>query len=247
MTTGEKIARLRREQNITQENLADALGVSRQAVSKWEADLAFPETEKLIRLCDLFGCSTDYLLKNNVDEKGKKNSFSYEYRSKRTIGGLPILHINWGSKKTARGIIAIGIKAQGIFSVGLLSIGVFSLGLLSLGFFSLGVLAIGLMIGAGAFGMGFLGFGAIAFGIVSFGAVSIGQFSFGAVAVGNYFATGAHATGHVAIGSEYASGDLYEFYGRIADSDLASIEESLNSIVPKFLRWIVRIIVGVFS
>lgn len=247
MTTGEKIARLRREQNITQESLADYLGVSRQAVSKWEADLAFPETDKLIRLSDLFGCSTDYLLKNNVDEGRKKEPFSYEYQSKRKILGLPILHINWGSRRTARGIIAIGMKSQGIFSIGLLSVGVFSCGLLSLGLFSFGVLAVGIMIGAGAFGIGFLGFGAIAFGIVSFGAVSVGQFSFGAVAVGNYFATGAHATGHVAIGSEYASGDLYEFYGRIADCDIASVEERLNSIVPIFFRWIVRMIVGVFS
>lgn len=54
MTTGEKIAMLRKRKNITQEQLAEILGVSRQSVSRWEMDQAFPETEKLIRLSGLF-------------------------------------------------------------------------------------------------------------------------------------------------------------------------------------------------
>lgn len=62
MTTGEKIAMLRRRKNITQEQLAEILGVSRQSVSRWEMDQAFPETEKLIRLAGLFSCSIDFLL-----------------------------------------------------------------------------------------------------------------------------------------------------------------------------------------
>ena len=45
MTLGEKMAKLRKEQNYTQEQLAQLLGVSRQAVSRWESDLAYPETE----------------------------------------------------------------------------------------------------------------------------------------------------------------------------------------------------------
>lgn len=62
MTTGEKIAALRRRNNITQEQLAELLGVTRQSVSRWEMDMAFPETEKLIRFSKLFSCSIDYLL-----------------------------------------------------------------------------------------------------------------------------------------------------------------------------------------
>ena len=62
MTTGEKIANLRKGNNITQEQRAELLGVTRQSVSRWEMDLAFPETEKLIRLSKLFACSIDYLL-----------------------------------------------------------------------------------------------------------------------------------------------------------------------------------------
>ena len=62
MTTGEKIAMLRKGKGITQEQLAEILGVARQSVSRWEMDLAFPETEKLIRLSKLFSCSIDFLL-----------------------------------------------------------------------------------------------------------------------------------------------------------------------------------------
>lgn len=64
MTTGEKIAALRRKKGITQELLSETLAVSRQSVSRWEQDAAFPETEKLIRLSRILECSIDYLLNN---------------------------------------------------------------------------------------------------------------------------------------------------------------------------------------
>ena len=69
MTLGEKLSKLRKEYNYTQEQLADILGVSRQSISKWESDIAYPETEKLIELGKLFDCSMDYLLKEEVTEK----------------------------------------------------------------------------------------------------------------------------------------------------------------------------------
>ena len=69
MTLGEKIARQRRELNYTQEQLADILGVSRQSISKWESDIAYPETDKLIELGKRFNCSMDYLLKEEITEK----------------------------------------------------------------------------------------------------------------------------------------------------------------------------------
>ena len=69
MTLGEKLSKLRKEYNYTQEQLADILGVSRQSISKWESDIAYPETEKLIELGKLFECSMDFLLKEDVIEK----------------------------------------------------------------------------------------------------------------------------------------------------------------------------------
>lgn len=67
MTTGEKLQNLRKKNNYTQEELADVMNVSRQAISKWESDVAFPETEKLIVLSKLYKCSIDYLLNNEND------------------------------------------------------------------------------------------------------------------------------------------------------------------------------------
>ena len=68
MKTGEKIAKLRKENNYTQEQLAVLLGVSRQSVSKYESGVTYPETDKLIRLSELFGCTVDYLLKDDAEE-----------------------------------------------------------------------------------------------------------------------------------------------------------------------------------
>ena len=69
MTLGEKIAKQRKELNYTQEQLADILGVSRQSISKWESDIAYPETDKLIKMGKLFDCSMDYLLNEDITEK----------------------------------------------------------------------------------------------------------------------------------------------------------------------------------
>ncbi len=61
MSIGERIALLRNEQNISQGALAQALEVSRQAVSKWENDLASPDTMKLIRLAEVLDTDVEYL------------------------------------------------------------------------------------------------------------------------------------------------------------------------------------------
>ena len=61
MSIGERIAELRKQQNISQVQIAKALGVSRQAVSKWENDQTEPDTIKLIQLADLLNTDTEYL------------------------------------------------------------------------------------------------------------------------------------------------------------------------------------------
>lgn len=70
MTTGQKIYELRKSARITQEQFAEKLEVSRQAVSKWESDAAYPETDKIIKIAELFGVSCDYLLKDGVEAAG---------------------------------------------------------------------------------------------------------------------------------------------------------------------------------
>ena len=63
---GEKIAELRRQNNMSQEELAERLGISRQSVSKWESGQSLPDIEKLPVLSDLFHVSIDYLVKEDT-------------------------------------------------------------------------------------------------------------------------------------------------------------------------------------
>lgn len=74
MTTGEKIAALRKKKGITQEAVAENLKVSRQSVSRWEMDAAFPETEKLIKLSRLLECSIDFLLNSDMHNDSKNDA-----------------------------------------------------------------------------------------------------------------------------------------------------------------------------
>ena len=62
MSLGETIHRLRTEQNLSQDGLADALGVSRQSISKWETNRSVPDLDKLVKLSGVFGVTLDELV-----------------------------------------------------------------------------------------------------------------------------------------------------------------------------------------
>ena len=66
MTIGEKIINLRTAKNISQEQLAEKINVSRQSVSKWEMDQALPQIDKVLQLCELFDVTADQLLRDTV-------------------------------------------------------------------------------------------------------------------------------------------------------------------------------------
>lgn len=68
MKTSEKIAKARNNVNLTQDQLAEALGVSRQTISKWELDVTLPETSKLVKLSEVLEVSIDYLLHDELDK-----------------------------------------------------------------------------------------------------------------------------------------------------------------------------------
>lgn len=263
MTFGEKLSGLRREANYTQEQLADLLDVSRQSVSKWESDLAYPETDKLVRLGRIFGCSMDYLLDDRITEMERSDTASAEEqvsdgkgadlwdrfrkqfrerKSERLVLGMPLYHIG----RNAHGFIAIGLRARGVISVGLMARGIVSLGLLSLGVLSFGLLTLGL-ISAGVFSVGLLAVGSVALGLfaagavsvglISFGALSVGCFSTGALAIGKYAAVGDHAYGMVAIGQSLAEGSAYSHLGELATADIPAVTEWLDANVPRWLGW----------
>lgn len=69
MTIGEKIAQLRNSANISQEQLAEKIDVSRQSVSKWEMNQAMPQIDKVLLICELFDISADELLREKIDLK----------------------------------------------------------------------------------------------------------------------------------------------------------------------------------
>ena len=84
----EKLYKLRKNSGLSQEQLAEQLNVSRQAISKWESGTAVPESEKLIIISNYFGVSVDYLLKD--EEEQVKPSCSVIEENPKTIAGIII-------------------------------------------------------------------------------------------------------------------------------------------------------------
>lgn len=88
MIFGEKLLKLRKENGLSQEALAEKLNTSRQAISKWENSQGYPETEKLLMISNIFNVSVDYLLKES-NEENKENQKGY-YVSREEAEGFLI-------------------------------------------------------------------------------------------------------------------------------------------------------------
>ena len=73
----ERLIELRKKNNYTQEELAGIIGVSRQAISKWESGMANPDIEKLIKLSEIYGCSIDYIIISFLMYQSKADHLSY--------------------------------------------------------------------------------------------------------------------------------------------------------------------------
>ena len=184
MTFRENLIRLRRQNGLTQEQLGEIAGVSRQTVSKWELGDTTPELEKLHLLCDHFQISMDELTGRSVPGASAPpwewnwQCWQYEYKSGKTLFGLPLVHINLsqGAKpRRAKGVIAIGNLAQGFVALGGVSVGLLSLGGVSVG-----------LIALGGFGAGVLSIAGISVGVLALGAISCGVCAIGSIALGAY-------------------------------------------------------------
>ena len=68
MKLAEKIMAMRKQRGWSQEELAQQLSVSRQSVSKWESGASIPDLDRIVKMSALFGVSTDYLLKDEMEE-----------------------------------------------------------------------------------------------------------------------------------------------------------------------------------
>jgi len=104
LTLGNKLQRLRKDKRMSQEKLAEELGVTRQAVSKWELDAALPDTANIIALSRLFDVSADYLLKDEIEEP------KTTVIEKEKMPGS----VTW---KTVTGIVIGALGALGIFAL----------------------------------------------------------------------------------------------------------------------------------
>lgn len=95
MKLSEKIVRLRKSCGMTQEEMAERCAVTRQSISKWEADIALPETEKLLMLSEIFGVSLDTLLRDErtldaVRENPQCGSNAVQMQKKAMYEGILI-------------------------------------------------------------------------------------------------------------------------------------------------------------
>ena len=237
-TFSEKLLELRRREGLSQEQLADQLGITRQSVSKWESGAAIPELSKLVALSELFSVSVDYLVKDRLEspelpapagspstaklEKQVEEISSYfrgyAYDSKATLFGLPLVSIRFRlygptrMRDTARGIIAIGNTAVGVVSLGLMSVGLFSFGAISAGLLSVGCLAFGLV-----------ALGPVAIALLAFGPVPIGLWYAGGVAaLGGKIAVGVAAVGDTAVGYDAAGKHILLWGDGLAQAEVES-------------------------
>ena len=119
MTLGQKLKEIRKKFGLSQEQLAEIMNVSRQAITKWETDAGLPDTENLKELSRIFGISIDYLLDNNnelpllvmkkkLDKENYKNKISsYEEVLKKYYPAPWKIYILTREKKMS--------KLEGIF------------------------------------------------------------------------------------------------------------------------------------
>lgn len=246
MTTGEKIADCRKKMGLTQEQLAEILGVKRQTVSRWEVDSAFPETDTLMKMSRLFGVSCDYLLNYDASAHEREQpcentcgrfvfdfkAVHFEYVSKAHIGKLPLVHINVGFGRVAKGFFSVGLVSVGVFSVGLVSLGLVTFGLLCLGLLSFASISAG-VVAFGGVAVGFIALGGVAVGAFSMGGCAIGAFACGGYAYGSFIAIGDVAVGGIVLGDTRADGNVISVlkgeYASMKPAILQKFEE-----IPKF-------------
>ena len=120
MILADKIIRLRKKNGWSQEELAERMHVSRQAVSKWEGAQTIPDLEKILKLGELFGVTTDYLLKDEIENEEYTDGISDPRMRKITIAEAnEYLQL----RKTAAKQIAIGTMLCILASIPLLLLG----------------------------------------------------------------------------------------------------------------------------
>lgn len=207
MTFSENLIRERKARNLSQEKLAELVGVSRQTVSQWENGYTEPDLTRLRRLAELFDLSLDELVEGprpkveptqeepadawRVTRRGSVYTIQWEYKSRHTLFGLPLVHIRFG-RGVATGILAIGNVARGVVAIGAISAGLLSFGGVS----------VGLLLSLGGLSVGSVAVGGLSVGGLALGGLAVGIYALGGFAVGARVAAGGAAMGAIAIGDQ---------------------------------------------
>ncbi|MBU3187282.1 helix-turn-helix domain-containing protein [Clostridium estertheticum] len=117
MNFSEKLQSLRRIKGYSQEFLAEKCGVSRQAISKWETGIAYPEMDKLICLSKIYDVTIDYLVKDKFQEKGKINEEIKKSDYSQYIGKFCDLTMKSLIKTTYRNVKIISCDQEYVFFI----------------------------------------------------------------------------------------------------------------------------------
>ena len=259
---------LRRQAGLSQEELANLLGLTRQAVQKWEAGTSRPDMDNLVLLADYFKVSLDYLVTGReaacapppgeygygtaapspsspaVVHHYYHEGRHYEYKSERTLFGLPLVHVNIGrGSHWARGIIAVGNIATGFVALGGVAAGLLSLGAVSFGLLlALGAVSLG-VVSAGGVALGLLAWGGIALGWLAVGGCAVGVYAAGGVAAASRVAVGHIASAPLAIGqmADGAKTILVPLEG-LSDEALAEAHRAITEACPDAPFFVTRIL-----
>ncbi|MBR3840056.1 MAG: helix-turn-helix transcriptional regulator [Erysipelotrichales bacterium] len=115
MTFGERLIELRKQKNLSQEQLAEIMDVSRQSISKWETDKAYPEMNRLVFMSDYFGVSLDYLMRG---EEEKMKSTTYQAENMMVVWNTFVSNLNDKQKRMfifMYGLVALVLVLLAVF------------------------------------------------------------------------------------------------------------------------------------
>lgn len=256
MTFQERLRQLRTARGWSQEALAERLGLSRQAVQKWESGAARPDMDNLVTLSRLFQVSLDWLVTGVEPDDPAPGQpeqpaspappvpWHYEYKSAASVGGLPLVHIHVGRCQgrfglrqcRAKGIIAVGNIATGVVAVGGFAAGVLAVGGLCAGLFALGGLVLALHLAVGGVAVGTVAIGGVAIGYLALGGCAVGAFALGGAATAQNVAIGAAASGHFALGDQAEGIYTLSTHDGVSQAALEDFWNAVGAAWPWFAR-----------
>ena len=196
----DKVHQLRIEAGLSQEALANELGVPYETVARWEQGAEMPDMQTLLAIADRFGISLDALVRDG-EEVSQHAGFSAQMRCRapmniktcylfwRTAGACSPFKRHWA-----------GGGSKGIFAIGDIALGVVALGGISAGLISFGGISLGLLLALGGLAAGLTAMGGAALGVYALGGLALGYCALGGFACAVELAVGGAAFGRVAIG-----------------------------------------------